>query len=121
MATVFLNGSSLFQKENVPCHTAKIAQEWVKEDDTDVKVLTWTFPDLSRIKLLWDVADKQVRSVEAPHCRLQDLKYLLLRSWCQLPQHAFRCLVESVPQSGRAFLAAQLDLQNIRHEVECYG
>ncbi|XP_053481040.1 carcinoembryonic antigen-related cell adhesion molecule 5-like isoform X3 [Ictalurus furcatus] len=55
--------------------------------------------DLNLIKHLWDVLHKQVQSMEASPCNLQDLKDLLLTSWCQIPQHTFRGLVESIPRS----------------------
>ncbi|MCI4382560.1 hypothetical protein PGIGA_G00016250 [Pangasianodon gigas] len=109
MATVFPNGSSLFQQDNVPCHTAKIVQEWFEERDKEFKVLIWppNSPDLNLIKHLWDVLDKQVRSMKAPPHNLQDLKGLLLTSWCQIPQHTFRGLVESMLRRVRAVLVAQ--------------
>ncbi|KAK3531960.1 hypothetical protein QTP86_002242 [Hemibagrus guttatus] len=53
--------------------------------------------DLNPIEHLWDVLDKQVRSMEAPPRNFQDLKDLLLTSWCQIPQHTFGDLVESMP------------------------
>ncbi|ROL43687.1 ATP-binding cassette sub-family C member 8 [Anabarilius grahami] len=46
------------------------------------------------IEQLWDVLNKQVRSMEAPPRNLQDLKDLLLTSWCQIPQHTFRGVVD---------------------------
>lgn len=39
-----------------------------------------------------------VQSMEAPPCNLQDLKDLLLTSWCQIQHHTFKGLVESVPR-----------------------
>ncbi|MCJ8743381.1 hypothetical protein PDJAM_G00093370 [Pangasius djambal] len=100
MATVFPNGSGLFQQDNAPCLTAKIVQEWFEEHDKEFKVLTWppNSPDLNPIEHLWDVMDKQGQSMEAPPHNLQDLKDLLLTSWCQIPQHTFRGLVESMPR-----------------------
>ncbi|KAK3513362.1 hypothetical protein QTP70_012344 [Hemibagrus guttatus] len=62
---------------------------------------------------LWDVLDKQVRSMEAPPRNLQDLKDLLLTSWCQIPQHTFRDLVESMPRRVRADLAAKGEKQKL--------
>uniref|UniRef100_UPI0037E7D4FB zinc finger protein 219-like n=1 Tax=Semicossyphus pulcher TaxID=241346 RepID=UPI0037E7D4FB len=53
---------------------------------------------ISPIERLWDVLDKQVRSIEAPPRSLQHLKVLLLMSWRQIPQHTFRGLVESMPR-----------------------
>lgn len=50
-------------------HTANIDQEWVEHDMTEFKVLTWppNFPDLSLIKHLWYVMEKQVDSIDAPY------------------------------------------------------
>ncbi|MCI4388989.1 hypothetical protein PGIGA_G00092540 [Pangasianodon gigas] len=89
---VFPNGSGLFQRDNASCHTVKIVQEWFEEHDKVFKVLTWppNSPDLNPIGHLWDVLDKQVRSMEAPPRNLQELKDLALMSWCQIPQHTFR-------------------------------
>lgn len=44
IATVFFNGSGLFQWVNAPCHTAKTVQEWFEERDRKFKVLASSFP-----------------------------------------------------------------------------
>ena len=79
MATVFPDGSGLFQQDNAPCHTTKIVQEWFEEHDKEFKVLPWppNSPDLNLIVHLWDVLEKEVRSMEAPPYNLQDLDLLL--------------------------------------------
>ncbi|KAE8297395.1 Transposable element Tcb1 transposase Transposable element Barney transposase [Larimichthys crocea] len=106
METVFPDGSGLFQQENAPYHKAKVVQEWFEEHNNEFEVLTWppNSPDLNPMGDLWDALDKQVRSMEAPP---QDLKDLLQTSWCQIPQHTFRGLVESMPQRVSAVLAAE--------------
>ncbi|MCI4377385.1 hypothetical protein PGIGA_G00202980 [Pangasianodon gigas] len=40
MATVFPNGSGLLQQDNVPCHTAKLFRNSLR-NMTEFKVLTW--------------------------------------------------------------------------------
>ncbi|KAK3535233.1 hypothetical protein QTP70_005025 [Hemibagrus guttatus] len=70
METVFPDGCGLFQQDNAPCHKAKMVQEWFDEHNNQFEVLTWppNSPDLNPTQLLWDVLDKQVRSMEAsPH------------------------------------------------------
>jgi len=103
------SGCDLFHQDNAPCHKAKMLQEWFEEHNIEFEVLNWppSSPDLNPIEHLWDVLNKQVRSMEAPPHNLQDLKDLLLTSWCQIPQHTFRSLVESMPRWVRAVLAAK--------------
>ncbi|KAK3547977.1 hypothetical protein QTP70_001641 [Hemibagrus guttatus] len=64
---------------NAQCHKAKMVQEWFDEHNNEFEVLTWppNSPDLKPIKNLWDVLDKQVRTMETPPHNLQDLKDLL--------------------------------------------
>ncbi|KAK3525649.1 hypothetical protein QTP70_002558 [Hemibagrus guttatus] len=77
-----------------------MVQEWFDEHNNQFEVLTWppNSPDLNPIQHLWDVLNKQLRSMEAPPRNLQDLKDLLLTSWCQIPQHTFWDLVEYMPR-----------------------
>lgn len=109
MEAVFPDGDGLFQQGNTPCHTAKAVQGWFEEHDSQFKVLPWPrdFTHLNPIEQLWNVLDKQVRSTEAPPGSLEDLRGLLLRSWCQIPPRTFRRLVESVPQRLRAVSEAK--------------
>ncbi|KAK3507226.1 hypothetical protein QTP70_011372 [Hemibagrus guttatus] len=88
------------QQDNAPCHKAEMVQEWFDERNNQFEVLTPppNSPDLNPIHHLWDVLDKQVQSIKVPPHNLQDLKDLLLTSWCQIPQHTFRDLVESMPR-----------------------
>ena len=97
----------LFQQDNLLCHKANMVQEWFEEQTSLSLTCPPNFPDLNPIEHLWNVLDKQVQSMEAPSRNLQDLKDLLRTSWCQIPQHTFRALVESMPQWVRAVLAAK--------------
>ena len=92
------------------CHTNNtMVQEWFEEQNNKFKVLTWPphFPDLNPIEHLWDVLDKQVRSMEAQTSQLTGLKGSAATSWCQTPQHTFRGLVDSMLRRVRAVLAAK--------------
>ncbi|KAK3564767.1 hypothetical protein QTP86_025274, partial [Hemibagrus guttatus] len=108
------NGFVVISKErndqdNAPCHKAEMLQEWFDDHNNQFEVLTPppNSPDLNPIQNLWDVLDKQVPSMEAPPHNLLDLKDLLLTSWCQIPQHTFRDLVESMPRLVRAVLVGR--------------
>ncbi|KAK3552217.1 hypothetical protein QTP86_005984 [Hemibagrus guttatus] len=64
------------QQDNASCHKAKMVQEWFDEHKNHFEVLAWppNSPDLNPIQHLWDVLNKQVRSMEATPHNLQDLK-----------------------------------------------
>ena len=94
MATVFPNGSGLFQPDNGPCLTVYIVRQWFQEHDEQFTVLPWlpNCPDFNLIEHLWNELEQQVRSTTAPPRNLQDLQDLLLTSWCQIPQGTFKDL-----------------------------
>lgn len=64
------------------------------------KALTWSpnSIDLNPIEHLCDVLDTNVGSMETPprNLHVQDLKDLMLTSWCQMPKHTFRGLMEYI-------------------------
>ncbi|KAK3551827.1 hypothetical protein QTP70_029006 [Hemibagrus guttatus] len=105
-------------QDNAPCHKAEMVQEWFDDHNNQFEVLTPPphSPDLNPIQHLWYVLDKQVRSMEAPPHNLQDLKDLLLTSWCQIPQHTFRDLVESMPRRVRTVVWHKGDQHNIMQD-----
>ncbi|KAF7642467.1 hypothetical protein LDENG_00257450, partial [Lucifuga dentata] len=118
MAAVFPDGTGPFQQDNAPCHAVNIVQEWFEEHDKELQVLTWppNSPDFNPIQHLWDVLEKQVRSMEALPRNFQDLKDLLLTSWCQIPQEPSEvCGVHA--STFRAVLVARGDLHDIRKLV----
>lgn len=64
--------------------------------------------DLGLIEHLLDVLEQEVWPIEVPPHHYQEFNALLLRSWCNIPQHNFRGLLESkTQQQVRAILAAQ--------------
>uniref|UniRef100_A0A3B1JRE4 Transposase Tc1-like domain-containing protein n=1 Tax=Astyanax mexicanus TaxID=7994 RepID=A0A3B1JRE4_ASTMX len=88
--------------------SADCVQEWFEEHSEEFSLLPWPTdsPDLNPMKTMWDVLEQQVQSAAAPPGNLQELKDLLMKSWCQIPQNTFRGLVESMPQRVEAVLAA---------------
>ena len=57
---------------------------------------------------------KQVQVIEDLYCNLQNLKGLVLMSWCFIPQDNFSVLVKIMPCQVRTILVAWGTLYNIR-------
>ncbi len=62
-----------------------MVQEMFEKHKFEVLTRPTESPDLNQIDHVWDVLNKQVRSMEAPSHTLHDLKDLLLTYWCQIP------------------------------------
>ena len=85
MAMVFSNGSGFFQQDSAPSHTLF----W-----NGLRNMTNSsgygpglrIPQICGIEQSWDVLEQEVQSAAAPSCKLQNLKHLLLASWCQTSQ-----------------------------------
>lgn len=109
ITTVFPEGSGHFQQDNVHCHTSDSVQDWFEEHDHEFTVLTWPpdSPDLSPMEKLWDILDREIQSMRTSPHSLEELKELLLTSWCHIPQDIFRGLVESMPFRVKAVLETQ--------------
>ena len=62
---------------------SKNGLKWFEKQNDRFEELTWPpiSPDLNPIEHLWGVVNKQVWSMEAPPCKLQDLKDLLLTQY----------------------------------------
>lgn len=85
MGPVFLEGCGL------------LFQEWF--DKFEVLTCSPVSPDLSPIEHLWDALGKK----SLIH---GNLRKLCLKSWCQILQHTFSSLVESIPRQVRAVVVA---------------
>ena len=94
METVFPDGRGLFQQDNAT--KQKGFSNGLRS--TTMRLRWWLGLHIPQIS---------IQSMEAPPRNLQDLKNLLQTSWCQIPEHTVRGLVESIPWKLRAVLAAK--------------
>lgn len=92
--TVLLGGWGLFQQDNGPCHRAKLVHEGTQQRVWGV-YFTSKFSDLNPVENLWDMLDKQVRSLKVRPRNLPDLKDLFANILVQIPQLTFRGLLKS--------------------------
>ncbi|GFU02141.1 uncharacterized protein TNCV_533491 [Trichonephila clavipes] len=73
-------------------------------DDNRVRTLQWPAcsPDLSPVEHVWDELRRQMTSCHSVH----DLELAVQDLWTHLPQDNIRCLINSMPDSVVACIAA---------------
>jgi transposase len=67
----------LFQQDNARPHTARVAVDYIEQNN--INVLTWHSKslDLNPIEHLWDELDKRVRQRQPPPQTLDQLRQML--------------------------------------------
>jgi transposase len=87
----------IFQEDNAPIHTAKIAKEW--KENKKITSLPWPAqsPDLNPIENLWHELDRKVRSHKPLPKNKDDLWQILQEEWVKLEKDKYKNLVNSMP------------------------
>ena len=104
--SIFPRGNGIFQQDNAPVHTAKVAKNALK--DAEVKTLPWPAysPDLNPIENLWSVMERNLRNRNPPGS-ITELRRMLQEEWNSLSQDMLRDLVESMPRRVRVVIDAK--------------
>lgn len=94
----------LFQEDNAPIHTARVATEWKR--DNDIETLPWPAqsPDMNPIENLWDELERQVRARKPLPKNREELWSVLQEEWGKIEIHKLQNLVNSMPNRIRAVL-----------------
>lgn len=95
----------IFQQDNDPKHTSKLLKQWFSA--SNVRVLSWPSqsPDLNPIEHLWEKLDRQVR--KHTYSNKVTLFKSLKKEWGKIPPACINRLIESMPHSCAAVIAAK--------------
>lgn len=95
----------IFQQDNDPKHTSKLLKQWFSA--SNVRVLSWPSqsPDLNPIEHLWEKLDRQVR--KHTYSNKVTLFKSLKEEWGKIPPACINRLIESMPHSCAAVIAAK--------------
>ncbi|KNC31247.1 hypothetical protein FF38_14426 [Lucilia cuprina] len=87
--------SSIFQQDNDPKHSSRLARNFLS--DNDVNVLDWPSqsPDLNPIENLWELLDREVKRKHPSNKR--QLEEILKIEWEKISINTLIALVDSMP------------------------
>ena len=100
-------GDFIFQHDNDPKHTSKIAKEWLANHQ--VEVLDWPAqsPDLNPIEHLWGYLKRRLESYERAPTSMHELWRRVEEEWEKIPGAECAKLVESMPNRVSEVLKAK--------------
>lgn len=97
----------IFQQDNDPKHTSKLAKNWFKTQK--MKVLKWPAqsPDLNPIEHLWVHVKRRLAEYEEPPKGVNDLWTRVEDVWAAIPAEVCQRLVETMPRRIKAVIDAK--------------
>lgn len=104
--SIFPRGGAIFQQDNAPVHTSKIARRALSAKK--VKTLPWPAysPDLNPIENLWAIMETNLRSQYSPSS-LEELRKAVRSVWNSIPQEVLHDLIDSMPRRVNAVIEAR--------------
>ena len=99
--------SIIFQQDNDPKHTSRMAQRWFQEHD--ITLLPWppSSPDMNIIEHVWDHLDRLVRAREVLPRNTNELWDALQSEWQRIDPEFIAKLYQSMPRRVEALKKAQ--------------
>ena len=90
-------GYVVFQEDNSPIHTCKLAKKW--RESVGMESLQWppNSPDLNPIEHVWYIFKTAVQNMNPRPMTVPDLTKALKKAWNELDMNVINNLVESMP------------------------
>lgn len=102
-----MEGEFIFQQDNDPKHTSKLAQKWL--EDQNITVLDWPAqsPDLNPIEHLWTTLKRKILDYEVPAKGVWELWERTSTEWGNITEEDCQGLIESMPRRLQAVIRAK--------------
>ena len=100
-------GEVVFQQDNDPKHTSRLAQEWFQQ--SGIEVLDWPAqsPDLNPIEHLWFHLKQRLNGYETEAISMYEVWQRVEKGWNAIPMEVCLGLIESMPRRVAAVLKAK--------------